>query len=124
MRAAGALVVAPALHRGSLKADTAAVQAAAAEFLYGGCPPDRVAWAVGLLRAQAPGCGRALPARQAWRTAASTYVVCARDRALDPELQRAMARRCGTSVTWKTGHAPFVTEPATVVRLMKGLVNP
>lgn len=38
---------------------------AAATARYEGCPPDRVALAVGLLRAQAPGCGRGVPSRQA-----------------------------------------------------------
>ena len=195
LRAAGGTVVAPELHRGSLAADTAAVQAvvgalpeppivlghsyggsvitgltgvrhlvylaafvpdegesaaslsrsthlvgplvrpsadgstrldpaAAAASLYEDCTPDRAAWAVELLRAQAPGCGRGVPARQSWRTIPSTYVICARDRAVDPELQRAMARRCSTSRTWETGHSPFVTTPEAVVDLLGALAIP
>jgi pimeloyl-ACP methyl ester carboxylesterase len=195
LRAAGTVVVVPQLHRGSLEADTAAVQAAvdalpepplvlghsyggsvitgltgaghlvylaafvpdegesaaglsrathligpavqplpggstrldpaaAATAMYEGCAPDRAAWAVGLLRAQAPGCGRGIPTRQAWRTIPSTYVVCARDLAVDPDLQRTMAGRCTTTVTWETGHAPFVTDPELVVDLVAGPATP
>jgi pimeloyl-ACP methyl ester carboxylesterase len=91
--------------------------------MYEGCAPERVTWAVGLLRAQAPGCGRGVPTRQAWRTTPSTYVVCAQDRAVDPDLQRAMARRCTNTVTWETGHAPFVTDPELVVDLVAGPAN-
>ncbi|MGB3444633.1 MAG: alpha/beta hydrolase [Actinophytocola sp.] len=191
LRASGVVVSAPELHRGSLAADTAAVQAVvddlpeppivlghsyggsvitgltgaahlvylaafvpdagesaaglgrsthligpvivplengftqldpamAAEAMYAGCAPDRAAWAVGLLRPQGPGCGRGVPERQAWRNTPSTFVVCSKDRAVSPRLQRAMARRCGRTVVWDTGHAPFVTSPEVVVDLLRG----
>lgn len=95
--------------------------AAAAEMMYAGCSPERTAWAVALLRTQAPGCGRGVPQRQSWRDTPSTYVVCAHDRAVDPGLQRQMAARCGSSVTWTAGHAPFVTRPDLVADLLTDL---
>ncbi|MDQ0604469.1 pimeloyl-ACP methyl ester carboxylesterase [Streptomyces canus] len=58
----------------------------AVDTLYGDCPEPLAAWAVGLLRAQAPGCGRGVPAHQSWKHTDSTYVVCAQDRAIDPGL--------------------------------------
>lgn len=155
LRAAGTEVVVPELHRGSLPADTAAVQAVidalpeppivlghsyggsvitgvhgaahlvylaafvlddgesaaalggtspqlqeaitpeldgstslhpdqALDVLFSDCPEPFAARAVGLLRAQSPGCGRGVPERHSWKHIPSTYVVCAQDRAIDP----------------------------------------
>ncbi|WP_030762801.1 MULTISPECIES: alpha/beta fold hydrolase [unclassified Streptomyces] len=193
LRAAGTEVVVPELHRGSLLADTAAVQDAvdalreppvvlghsyggsvitgvrgarhlvylaafvpdagesaaglggasaqlreairpgpdgttslcpdrAAAVLYGDCPAPLAARAVGLLRAQAPGCGRGVPERHGWRHTPSTYVVCAQDRAVDPVLQRGMASRCTDVREWRTGHSPFVGRPRLVVGLLRELL--
>ncbi|MET9693357.1 alpha/beta hydrolase [Streptomyces sp. NPDC006514] len=193
LRASGTEVAVPELHRGSLRADTAAVQAAvdalrepavllghsyggsvitgvrgaghlvylaafvpdagesaaglggassllqeairpgpdgstrlcpdlAAAALYGDCPPPLAARAVGLLRAQAPGCGRGVPERQSWEDTPSTYVVCARDRAVDPGLQRRMASRCTDVLEWQTDHSPFVGRPRLVVGLLQELL--
>ncbi|MFI9604875.1 alpha/beta hydrolase [Streptomyces sp. NPDC052043] len=193
LRTAGAEVVVPELHRGSLPADTAVVQAAvdalqeppivlghsyggsvitgvrgaghlvylaafvldvgesaaglrgaspqlqdaispepdgstslhpdrAVGALYGDCPEPLAAWAVGLLRAQAPGCGRGVPERHSWKHTPSTYVVCGRDRAIDPGLQRKMASRCTDVREWRTGHSPFVGQPDLIVELLQELL--
>ncbi|MDX3539625.1 alpha/beta hydrolase [Streptomyces sp. MB09-01] len=195
LRTAGTEVVVPELHRGSLSADTAAVQAAievlpeppvvlghsyggsvitgvhgaghlvylaafvldvgesaagmggaspqlqdaivpepdgstrlhpdrAIDALYGDCPEPLAARAVGLLRAQAPGCGRGVPERHSWKHTPSTYVVCALDRAIDPGLQRRMASRCTDVREWQTGHSPFVGRPDLIVELVLELVAP
>ncbi|MFJ4844642.1 MULTISPECIES: alpha/beta hydrolase [unclassified Streptomyces] len=194
LRAVGVNVVAPELHRGSLAADTAAVQAAvdaleapplvlghsyggsvitglhgverlvylaafvpdagesaaglggassqlkaaiepqndgstrlepsgAVDALYADCPEHLAAWAVGLLRPQAAGCGRGVPERQSWKHAPSTYVVCAKDRAIDPGLQHVMAARCDSVREWQTGHSPFVGRPELVVDLLLELLD-
>ncbi|MDX3356469.1 alpha/beta hydrolase [Streptomyces sp. ME01-24h] len=94
----------------------------AADTLYGDCPEPLADWAVGLLRTQAPGCGRGVPERHSWRDTPSTYVVCARDRAIDPDLQREMASRCTDVREWQTGHSPFVGQPALVVALLQELL--
>jgi pimeloyl-ACP methyl ester carboxylesterase len=193
LRTAGTEVVVPELHRGSLLADTAAVQAAidalpeppivlghsyggsvitgvcgarhlvylaafvldvgesaaglggtspqlqdaispgpdgstslhpdrAAATLYGDCPEPLAAWAVDLLRAQAPGCGRGVPERHSWKRTPSTYVICAQDRAIDPGLQRKMALRCSDVREWQTGHSPFVGQPSLIVELAQELL--
>ncbi|MDX5568066.1 alpha/beta hydrolase [Streptomyces sp. ID05-04B] len=193
LRTAGTEVLAPELHRGSLAADTAAVQAVvdslpepptvlghsyggsvitglrgvghlvylaafvpdvgesaaglggaspqlqdaidpepdgstslhpgrAADTLYGDCPEPLAAWAVGLLRAQAPGCGRGIPEHHSWKHTPSTYVVCGQDRALDPVLQRRMASRCTDARVWRTGHCPFVGRPGLVIELLQELL--
>ncbi|WP_406494833.1 alpha/beta hydrolase [Streptomyces sp. NBC_00846] len=194
LRAVGVDVVAPELHRGSLTADTAAVQAAvdvlpepplvlghsyggsvitglrgvgrlvylaafvpdagesaaglggassqlksaiepqndgstrlapsrAVDALYTDCPGHLAAWAVGLLRAQAAGCGRGVPERQSWKHAPSAYVVCAKDRAIDPGLQHVMAARCDSVREWQTGHSPFVGRPELVINLVLELLD-
>ncbi|MFJ6754736.1 alpha/beta hydrolase [Streptomyces sp. NPDC091273] len=193
LRTAGMEVVVPELHRGSLSADTAAVQAAievlpeppivlghsyggsvitgvrgarhlvylaafvpdvgesaaglggaspqlrdaivpepdgstslhpgrAIDTLFGDGPEPLAARAVGLLRTQAPGCGRGVPERHSWRDTPSTYVVCARDRAIDPGLQRRMASRCTDVREWQTGHSPFVGRPDLIVELVLELL--
>ena len=78
----------------------------AAGTLYGDCPEALAAWAVGLLRAQAPGCGRGIPERHSWKHTPSTYIVCAQDRAIAAGLQRKMASRCTYVHEWQTGHSP------------------
>ncbi|WP_329361161.1 alpha/beta fold hydrolase [Streptomyces sp. NBC_00669] len=155
LAAAGVEVAVPELHRGSLAADTAAVQAvvdamaeppliallasaivrdddgrtrvdatAAVEAFYADAPIERAAWATSLLRPQKPGCGRGVPARQSWRSTPSTYVTCARDRAVDPDLQRRMSRRCSRALTWHTSHSPFVSRPGKVAALLRSLLLP
>ncbi|MFE7842848.1 alpha/beta fold hydrolase [Streptomyces sp. NPDC057474] len=94
----------------------------AAGTLYGDCPEPLATWAVGLLRAQASGCGRGVPERHSWKHAPSTYVVCAQDRAIDPGLQRKMASRCTGAREWQTGHSPFVGQPDLIVELLQELL--
>ncbi|MEV6498033.1 alpha/beta fold hydrolase [Streptomyces prunicolor] len=94
----------------------------AADTLYGDCPEPLAAWAVDLLRAQAPGCGRGIPERHSWKRTPSTYVVCAQDRAIDPVLQRKMASRCTDAREWQTGHSPFVGQPDLIVELLRELL--
>ncbi|MFI9171759.1 alpha/beta fold hydrolase [Streptomyces lincolnensis] len=95
----------------------------ALDTLYGDCPEPLAAWAVGLLRAQAPGCGRGAPEYHSWKHTPSTYVVCAQDRAIDPGLQRRMASRCTDVREWQTGHSPFVGQPDLVVDLLRQLLG-
>lgn len=94
----------------------------AADTLYGDCPEPLAAWAVGLLRAQAAGCGRGIPEHHSWKHTPSTYVVCAQDRAIDPVLQRQMASRCTHVREWQTGHSPFVGQPDLIVELLQELL--
>ncbi|MFE5208717.1 alpha/beta hydrolase [Streptomyces sp. NPDC056600] len=90
--------------------------------LYGDCPEPLAAWAVGLLRAQAPGCGRGVPEYHSWQRTPSTYVVCALDRAVAPDVQRTMASRCTEVREWRTGHSPFVGRPELIVGLVRELL--
>ncbi|WP_043173378.1 alpha/beta hydrolase [Streptomyces sp. NRRL B-24484] len=94
----------------------------AIDTLYGDCPEPLAARAVGLLRTQAPGCGRGVPQHHSWKETPSTYVICAQDRAIDPGLQRTMASRCTEAREWQTGHSPFVGQPDLVVELLRELL--
>ncbi|HEX3925864.1 MAG TPA: alpha/beta hydrolase [Streptosporangiaceae bacterium] len=57
----------------------------------------------------------------AWRERPSTYVMCAKDAAIDPGLQREMARRAGTSLVLESGHSPFLSHPAVIADLLESL---
>ncbi|MGN5392039.1 alpha/beta hydrolase [Streptomyces sp. JL7001] len=96
----------------------------AVDTLYGDCPEPLAAQAVGLLRAQAPGCGRGVPQHHSWKETPSTYVICAQDRAIVPGLQRTMAARCTDMREWQTGHSPFVGQPGLVVDLLRECSRP
>lgn len=89
--------------------------------LYADCSDQLAAWAVGLLCAQAPGCGRGVPGHQSWKDTPSTYVVCSRDQAINPEIQRGMAARCTSVREWRTGHSPFVGQPELIIALIRDL---
>ena len=94
----------------------------AGDTFYGDCPEPLATWAVGLLRAQAPGCGRGVPAHHSWKHTPSTYVVCGQDRAIDPGLQRKLSSRCTDAREWQAGHAPFVGQPDLIVELLRELL--
>jgi pimeloyl-ACP methyl ester carboxylesterase len=66
----------------------------------------------------APGASHIDQSSPAWREAPSTYVVCTRDRSIDPVTQRTMARHAGTVLEWDTDHSPFLTRPAEVAALI------
>ncbi|WP_399895780.1 alpha/beta fold hydrolase [Streptomyces sp. BBFR51] len=54
----------------------------------------------------------------AWKTVPSSYVVCERDRAVDPGFQKVMAARSERSYTLPTGHSPFYSAPGELARLI------
>jgi len=56
----------------------------------------------------------------AWRTIPSWYLVAAEDRAIHPELQRFLSLRIGARATEiKSSHAPFVSQPEQIVRIVQ-----
>ena len=96
----------PALATGLFYADAPAVAAAAA---------------VARLRPVHRSVFRGVPATIGWRATPSTYVVCADDRAVHPDLQRAMAQRATTRLEWPGGHSPALTRPGEVATLIAEL---
>jgi pimeloyl-ACP methyl ester carboxylesterase len=92
--------------------------------LYNDCDAEWTEWALARLGPQPLVTFQQSPSAVAWREKPSTYVVCADDQAIHPELQRILARRCTTSVEWPTGHSPFLCRPELVIDLVAGLVGP
>lgn len=95
--------------------------AGAAACLYNDCDADTVAWALARLGPHPMANLGQAPAAVAWRERPSTYVVCAADNAVHPDLQRLMAKRCTASVEWETSHSPFASQPALLADLLIAL---
>ena len=56
----------------------------------------------------------------AWKTIPSWYVVTTLDQAVNPELQRFMAKRIGAQITEvKASHVPFLSEPEAIAKVIK-----
>ncbi|WP_371129621.1 alpha/beta fold hydrolase [Arthrobacter sp. ov407] len=83
----------------------------ARDVLYADCTEADSDWATGLLVPQQPGHGRGVPSRVAWQSVESTYLRCEQDKALSPELQERMARRCSNTVNLESSHSPFISQP-------------
>jgi pimeloyl-ACP methyl ester carboxylesterase len=95
-----------------------------AQVLYDDCRPDDRAMAVARLRPQALACVTTASPCSSWRSVPSTYVVCDRDRALPPVVQRAMATRASSRVvTVASGHSVFLTQPDLLVELVLELAR-
>ncbi|WP_406177321.1 alpha/beta fold hydrolase [Streptomyces sp. NBC_00996] len=54
----------------------------------------------------------------AWKTVASSYIVCEKDAVLPPVLQEAMAARADRSYRLPSSHSPFLSMPAELARLI------
>ncbi len=96
----------------------------ATQCLYNDCDDEAVTWALARLGPHPLGNLQQAPARVAWRSKPSTYVVCAEDLAIHPELQRLLAKRCGAAEEWPTGHSPFLSDPQRVVAFLAALAQP
>lgn len=88
------------------------------ELFYNECPPEVAAEAADRLQPQALANLMESPSSIAWRSRPSTYVVCTRDNAIHPDLQRIMARRATSSVEWTADHSPFLSQPDLVAQLL------
>lgn len=95
----------------------------AADALYNDCDAESVRWALARLGPQPLVTLQQVPTAIAWRSRPSTYVVCARDQAIHPDLQRIMAKRCTTTVEWDAGHSPFLSQPHLVIELLSALAR-
>lgn len=91
------------------------------EFAWADAPTDVAATARASLRPQAMQTFLDPPVRVSWRDVASTYVICRRDRVINPDLQREMAQRATRVVEWDTSHCPMLSRPDLIVELLDGL---
>ena len=56
----------------------------------------------------------------AWKTIPSWFLVTQSDRALNPELQRFMAKRMGAKTTEvNSSHVPFISHPREVAKVIE-----
>jgi len=86
--------------------------------LYSDVPGDVAAAAAARLRPVSRPVFRGVPETIAWRTVPSTYVVCATDQVVHPDLQRAMAGRATRTLEWPCGHSPQAGRPGAVAELI------
>jgi pimeloyl-ACP methyl ester carboxylesterase len=95
----------------------------AVDLFYADAPAVAASAAVARLRPVHRSVFRGVPATIAWRRTPSTYVVCADDRVVHPELQRAMAERATTRLEWPGSHSPALSRPAEVADLIASLTG-
>ncbi len=67
---------------------------------------------------------RGVPTAFAWRHKPSTYVVCTEDRAVHPDLQRAMADRATHRRELRCGHSAAAVQPREVAELIESIATP
>lgn len=92
----------------------------ATDLFYGDCEPIAAQRAVELSLPQGSGHGRGIVSSAAWKYTSSHYVICARDRAMNPILQREMASRCSTEEMIDTSHSPYISHVEAVMRSILG----
>lgn len=109
----------PGAQEGTFELDPEAAVAA----LYGDCDPLEVAQALTRLCPQPLATFTQAVTGAPWRWIPSTYVVCTRDEAIAPSLQRRMAARCTTTVELASAHSPFLSVPDAVVDLLAGVAG-
>jgi pimeloyl-ACP methyl ester carboxylesterase len=61
--------------------------------------------------------------RASWQSVPSTYVVCTEDRAIDPDQQRAWAKRATEAIELPFDHVPGVSHPEEIADLLERLAK-
>lgn len=93
--------------------------ARAGPLFYNDCNEATRTWALAQLR---PHWGRCLAdtvQSPAWRRHHSTYVACAQDRALAPQIQqRTYGARAQCLVSLDSGHSPFLSQPQQLAQVL------
>jgi pimeloyl-ACP methyl ester carboxylesterase len=92
----------------------------AAPALYGDCDEETRRWATARLSTQTFASFRTERTSENIAVA-STYVVCQRDQALLPEVQREVAQRCDDIVEINSDHCPFLSHPQELADLLESM---
>jgi pimeloyl-ACP methyl ester carboxylesterase len=86
---------------------------------YSDCDAKTVRWATREIRPQSGAPFDEPVPRPAWRNTPSTYVVCANDMALPPNVQRnVFAPRATETIELQASHSPFLSQPAALADLL------
>ncbi|WP_414935858.1 alpha/beta hydrolase [Amycolatopsis sp. cmx-11-51] len=89
------------------------------EALYADCSDAVAEWATALLRPEPVTIFDESPEGAAWKETPNTYLTCAEDRAIAPEMVAHFAARCDTQVTWRASHSPFLSRPVELAALVR-----
>jgi len=63
------------------------------------------------------------PGADPWRTVPTTYIVCERDQAVAPDMQRSMAKKAGRVESIDTDHSPFVSRPEEFYEILESIAG-
>jgi pimeloyl-ACP methyl ester carboxylesterase len=88
--------------------------------LYGDCDEATRQWAINKVTTQTFASFRT-PRTSENIAVASTYVICSRDQALVPEVQRHVAQRCDDIVEIDSDHSPFLSHPEKLADLLESM---
>ena len=96
----------------------------ATELFFHDVPPDVARWATDQLRPQSYAVMNEVTPLETWPDVESRTIVCADDRALNPDWYRTASKeRLGIeAVEIAGGHSPFLTRPAELARIIDVLV--
>jgi pimeloyl-ACP methyl ester carboxylesterase len=86
--------------------------------------PREIAEAASLRMRPTAAWGMAMsPGADPWQSIPTTYIVCEQDRALSPEMQRAMAKKAGRVESIDTDHSPFLSRPEEFHRILVSIAG-
>jgi pimeloyl-ACP methyl ester carboxylesterase len=88
------------------------------EVFYGDSDESVSAAMVARLRPVPSERARVLTGRPAWKDVPSTYIVCTKDQAASPRLQRRLAERADEVIEWDTDHSAFLSRPKALAELL------
>jgi pimeloyl-ACP methyl ester carboxylesterase len=93
--------------------------ARAGDLFYSDCDPATKDWARGKIRAQSAATVLEPVAHPLWRRVPSTYVICANDMTMSPDIQRnVFAPRASEVIELQASHSPFLSQPQAVAELL------
>ena len=91
---------------------------------YNGCAPEDRDWAIDQLRPTHTACVTPRePLATPWQHIPSLYIVCARDGAMPPAGQRALARKATRVTELDTDHSPFLSANEALCDLLESVLT-
>jgi len=89
--------------------------------LYNDCTPEQTLAAMTLVHPQSMATFEQPLRHASWRDIPSAYIVCDRDEAIPPEIQKAMAAQASRVEHLDAGHSPFLSRPHELSELIAKL---